>query len=344
MKSKRNARAVAAIALLLTWGAAFAQMPPSSPRNMGNIRLRGGMPFHQPGVATAHTLGAGAQQPDVPALSLTWGIYTFPGSVGTFTADVNKVGHAVGGYGPNVNANLPSNHGFLLKGTKFTTIDYPGAAWTQPNAINDAGVIVGAYGASLSDEHGFKLNLTTYTSIDYPGATGTFALGTNKLGSIVGTWFSPTNPCCSHGFLLSGSVFTSIDYPGAIYTIPFGINKAGEIAGFYGESSGNTHGFLLKSGTFTTFDYPGYSQNYVSDINDSGVIAGGYGDIVIVNGVEYQWEHSYIYQSGTFTTFDAPFGPPAATQIWHMNNYGVVAGFYVDNSSTAYGFEATVGP
>jgi len=344
MKSKRSAWMVVVVTLLLIHSAAFAQLPQSSPEAMKGMRRRGVMPLPQVGSTLAQTTEAGTQQTDAPALSLTWGIYTFPGSVGTFTADVNKAGHAVGGYGPNVNANLPSNHGFLLKGTKFTTIDYPGAAWTQPNAINDAGVIVGAYGASLSDEHGFKLTVTTYTSIDYPGATGTFALGINKLGSVVGTWFSPTNPCCSHGFLLSGGVFTSIDYPGAIYTAPFGVNTAGEIAGFYGDSSGDTHGFLLKSGTFTTFDYPGYSQNYVSDINDSGLIAGGYGDIVTVNGVEYEWEHSYIYESGTFTTFDAPFGPPAATQIWHLNDYGVIAGFYVDNSSTAYGFEAKVGP
>jgi hypothetical protein len=87
MNSERNARAVVAMALLLTCGAAFGQLPPSSPGSMGNMRLRGGMPFPQPGVATAHTPGAGAQQPEVPALSLTWGIYTFPGSVGTFTAD-----------------------------------------------------------------------------------------------------------------------------------------------------------------------------------------------------------------------------------------------------------------
>ena len=278
-----------------------------------------------------------------PALSLTWGIYTFPGTVGSFTACVTKSGHVVGGYGPNNNVNSPSNYGFLLKGTKFTTIQYPGAAWTQPNAINDAGVIVGGYGVSLYDEHGFKLTGTKYTSLDYPGSTTTDPAGINKSGEIVGGWFDTSG--IAHGFLLSKGVFTSIDVPGAYWTVAFGINNAGEIAGWYYDTSFNTHGYLLQSGTFTTLDYPGgYSQNYVADINDSGVIAGGYGDIVFVNGVEYLWQHSYIYQSGTFTTFDAPFGPPAATGIWHLNNQGVISGYYVDNSSTMYGFEATVGP
>jgi hypothetical protein len=229
MKSKKNARAVAAIALLLTCGAALAQLPPSSPRNVGNMRLRGGMPFPQPGVATAHTPWAGAEQPDVPALSLTWGIYTFPGSVGTFTADVNKAGHAVGGYGPNVNANLPSNHGFLLKGTKFTTIDYPGAAWTQANAINDAGVIVGAYGASLSDEHGFKLTFTTYTSIDYPGATGTFALGTNKIGSIVGTWLHRQTRAVRMGSCFPAAFLPALTIPVRFTQPPLGLTKLAKL-------------------------------------------------------------------------------------------------------------------
>ena len=341
MKSTRNTWAVVAIAVLLTCGAAFAQTVPSSPRD---ARLSGRMPFPQLGMAPAHDSDSGAQTAEAPALSLTWGIYTFPGTVGSFTADVNKAGHAVGGYGPYVDANTPSNHGFLLKGTKFTTIDYPGAVYTQPNAISDAGAIVGVYGTSLhsADEHGFKLAGTTYTAIDYPGATeGTVAAGVNKYGDIVGAWGDAST---EHGFLLSKGVFTTIDVPGAFYTIAWSINKAGEIVGWYGASLSESHGFLYSKGTFTTLDYPGYSQNYVADINDSGLIVGGYGDIVTINGVQYEWEHCYIYQSGAFTTFDAPFGPPAATQIWHLNNYSVISGYYADNSSTVYGFEATVGP
>lgn len=260
-------------------------------------------------------------------------------------ASVNKTGHAVGGYGPNINVNSPSNHGFLLKGTKFTTLDYPGAMWTQPNAINDTGLIVGGWGTSLYsvDTHGFKLVGKTYTSIDYPGATdGTGVGGVNKKGDIVGSWSTGSDNC--HGFLLSGGVYSSFDYPGAICTAASGINNAGVIVGWYIDSSLNSHGFILDKGSFSTLDYPGYSQNYVADINDGGVIAGGYGEIVTINGVQYMWEYSYVYESGTFTTVDAPFGPPAATQIWHLNNEGVITGFYADNSSTVYGFEAIVGP
>lgn len=311
---------------------------------MRGMRLRGGMPFSQPAATPARIPEAGTQSPEAFALTLTWGIYTFPGSVGSLTAGVTKSRHVVGGYGPNIDVEIPTNHGFLLKGTKFTTLDYSGAVYTQANGVNDAGVIVGAYGTSLdsADEHGFKLVGTTYTSIDYPAATeGTVASGINKSGEIVGSWGDSTT---SHGFLLSKGVFTSIDVPGAFYTIAWGINSTGEIVGWYGASFSDSHGFLYSKGTFTTLDYPGYSENFVADINDSGVIAGGYGDFVTVNGVEYQWEHCYVYESGQFTTCDAPFGPPAATQVWHLNNYGVISGFYADSSSTVYGFEATIGP
>ena len=341
MKSTRNTWVVVTIALLLTCGAAYAQVQPVTARGMHS---RESLPSRQLTPLPAQTADRGMQPVEAPALSLTWGIYTFPGAVGSFTAGVNKAGHAVGGYGPYVNANTPSNHGFLLKGTKFTTLDYPGAVYTQPDAINDAGVIVGGYGTSLHsvDTHGFKLAGTTYTSIDYPGATdGTAATGINKYGDIVGVW---SDTSTEHGFLLSKGVFTPIDVPGAFYTIAWSINKAGDIVGWYGASVSESHGFLYSKGTFNTLDYPGYSQNYVADINDSGLIAGGYGDTVIINGVGYGWEHVYLYQSGTFTTFDAPFGPPAATQIWHLNNNGVISGYYADYSSTVYGFEAQVGP
>ena len=277
-------------------------------------------------------------------LSFTYGIYTFPGTVGTFVASVNKAGLTVGGYGPNLNTGVVSNYGFLLEGGKFTTIAYPGAAWTQPNAINDDGVIVGGYGHILEEEHGFKLTSgnTPPTSFDYPGAVRTFPFGINNAGDIVGTWWDATT---QHGFLLHKGVFTSIDFPGAAQTIAYGINTAGEIVGEYGDDEYiNTHGFLYSNGQFTTMDYPGgYIGNYAGDINDSGQIIGGYGNVV-VNGTTYLYEGAYIYQNGTFTTLEIPFGPPAGSELWQLNNEGVITGLYADNSSTLYGFEATVGP
>lgn len=338
MKSKANLWPLAVIGLLLICGAAFSQLQPLTTES---IRLHGGMPSPRLGGAPADHVDNGVQPVEAPALSFTFGKIDFPRQLDSGTFGINDKGQIVGGYGTNMAGDGVSDHGFLLQGNKFIAIDYPGAGWTEANAINKYGVIVGQYGATFSDGHGFKLVGTTYTSIDYPGASFTSTNGINKPGDIVGVGVAGG---VYHGFLLSKGVFTSIDVPGALGTFPFAINTAGDIIGEYTNTGSDSHGFLYSGGTFTTIDYPGYSQNYVGGINDKGVIVGGYGDPVTVNGVEYLWEHGYIYESGKFTNVDTPFGPPPVTQPFQINNNGVMVGEYVDNASTVYGFGTKVGP
>lgn len=341
MKLTMKALLITLLCDSLVCGAALAQVQPSL---SGPIHSRFGLPLSRLDAQPMGPANRQSQSSSSPPLSFTFGMIDFPKSVASFASGGNKAKHFVGGYGPGVLLNYPSDHGFLLKGTRFIKINYPGAAWTQPNAISDSDLIVGWYGGSYYEGHGFKLQGSTYKSFDYPGGYFTGAFGVNKLGDIVGGWYDTATSQYSHGFLLSGGVFTSIDVPGAAGTVAYGINSAGKIVGTYLDSSNNTHGFLLDSGTFTTVDYPGYSQNYVGDINDKGVIVGGYGDTVTINGVQYLWEHGYIYESAQFTNADAPFGPPAVTQTWHLSNNNLISGEYVDNSGTVYGYEAKVGP
>lgn len=183
MKPTKMAWVFTVIGPLVLCGAAFAQHPQLSPGGLRGIRPGSTVPSSTFGAASMnHALG----RSESPALSLTWGIYTFPGAVGSLTAGVTKSGEIVGGYGPNIDVSTNSNDGFLLKAGKFSTVSYPGSSWTQPNGISDTGEIVGSYGASATDEHGFTLKGTTYTSFDYPGAAGTFPFGINKTGNIVG--------------------------------------------------------------------------------------------------------------------------------------------------------------
>lgn len=337
MKSTLRTLLVTILGFFLACGAALAQVQPSPG---GPVHSRFGSLTLTMKAQPTTPANRQAQSPGSPDISFTFGMIDFPGQMDSGGSAANVKGEIVGGYGPNMVGNLVTNHGFLLKGTKFTEIDYPGAAYTEPNGMNDSGTIVGQYGASFSDEQGFKLEGKTYTTIDYPGATLTSANAINKPGDIVGYQYSGGT---GHGFLLSKGVFTSIDVPGAIGTDAYGINKNGEIVGTYYDSDGNGHGFLLQNGTFTTIDYPGgYSQNYLGGINDSGVIVGAYGDPTTVNGVSYAWEHSFVYQNGQFTNADVPFGPPAVTQPFGISNNGVIVGEYVDNSGTVYGYEATV--
>lgn len=322
------------LCVFLACAAALAQVQPSP---SGPVHSRFGFPVSRMKAEPTAAADRQAQLPGSLDISFTFGMVDVPGQPASGASGVNDKSEIVGGYGAAFDS------AFLLKGPKFTQIAYPGAAYTDAYAINDAGVIVGQYGMSLTDVQGFKLDEKTYTSVDYPGAVQSYSNGINKHGDIVGGWVDTSG--MYHGFLLSKGVFTSIDAPGATGTDALGINAAGEIIGAYASGDGSSHGFLLQSGTFTTIDYPGgYSQNYLGGINDQVVIVGGYGDNTIVNGVAYATEHAFIYQSGQFTTADVPFGPPAVTQPYQINNNGVMVGDYVDNSGTVYGYEATVGP
>ena len=108
----------------------------------------------------------------------------------------------------------------------FTQLDFPGAESTQPNAINNAGVIVGVYIINSTGPHGFMYSNGTYTNIDFPGAGTPYALAINNLGVVAG----------SHdgfaGFLYSKGKFQSVSVPNVIATGLFGINDHNDIVGF----------------------------------------------------------------------------------------------------------------
>jgi probable HAF family extracellular repeat protein len=74
------------------------------------------------------------------------------------------------------------------------------ALFTNANAINPRGDIVGRYDTADGRTHGYLLSGGEFTSIDFPGATLTTANGINARGDIVGRYFSADG--VQHGFLL----------------------------------------------------------------------------------------------------------------------------------------------
>src|SRR5208282_155400 len=100
----------------------------------------------------------------------------------------------------------------------FTTINVPGAAWTNVNGINDAGQIVGwgsptpgvqASGGGFLDVGG------VFTTVSLPGAGYTYPNGISNNGQIVGYYGGTPG---AHGFLDVSGVFTTINAPGAYLT------------------------------------------------------------------------------------------------------------------------------
>jgi len=82
--------------------------------------------------------------------------------------------------------NAGVDHGFLLSGGNFTTIEPTGATTSFANGINDSGRIVGQYTDSGGTDHGFLFSGGTFTPIDVPGAQATSANDINNVGQIVG--------------------------------------------------------------------------------------------------------------------------------------------------------------
>jgi uncharacterized membrane protein len=159
---------------------------------------------------------------------------------------INDFGQIVGTYSDPV-TNIV--HGFYrdAQGT-YQTIDDPneapgpdGLEFTQLNALNNAGQMVGIYTDSVG-QHGFVYTLGgTFTTIDVPNAQAgtTWASGINNLGEIVG-WYSDTSNVL-HGFYRSANGLRYLTVNDPITTSGTrigGINDHRQIAGSYTFSRG----------------------------------------------------------------------------------------------------------
>src|SRR5436309_2445328 len=89
-----------------------------------------------------------------------------PGAPRTGLTNINNLGQTVGFFRDNAGVD----HGFLLSGGSFTTVEPAGATASFANGINDSGQIVGQYTDASGTDHGFLFSGGTFTPIDVPGA------------------------------------------------------------------------------------------------------------------------------------------------------------------------------
>ena len=92
-------------------------------------------------------------------------------------------------------------HGFVLADGTYTTIDVPGASYTNATGVNASGQIVGRYTLD-GVTHGYLLSGGQIASYDFPGAIFTGATTITANGDILGR-FQDANKVF-HGFLLTG--------------------------------------------------------------------------------------------------------------------------------------------
>ena len=139
-----------------------------------------------------------------------------------------------------------------MSGGTFTSIDPPGALYTEALGINTAGDIVGNYSGADAHQHGFLLHKGVYTTIDFPGATDTWITAINDQGQMAGAYGTGLKQIGKllwpvyHGFVNDNGAFTSFDVPyaGAAGTLAYGLNNKNQLVGFCIDGNGTYFGYI----------------------------------------------------------------------------------------------------
>lgn len=209
-------------------------------------------------------------------------------------------------------------HGFLLSGGKFTTIDIPGALVgatgilpTSLRGISPSGDIVGAFTAPVST--------APWGSPEYCPAAGSLA--------------------CIKGFLYSRGEFSIVLFPGHPGAIPQRITPDGTIYGCYHDFDfmASMVGFARTRFGYTSLAAGGGeladpTQSVLASMNNGGTPNGS--TIIGLHTTDH--DHGYLVRSGEFQSYDVPGS--TNTRIWDINPIGNFVGVYRDNSNKGHGF------
>jgi hypothetical protein len=150
-----------------------------------------------------------------------------------FAQGQDSNGDIVGDYLTGPDGMSGPVHGFILNGSSFTDLSFPGSTETKARGVNDAGVVVGyeATGPVISgfiDDHG------TWITYDHPGADGgTVFEDINDKGLVVGQWthFTPDGPIF-HSFLYDPATNTTreLDPPDhSLFVQAFSVNNLDQV-------------------------------------------------------------------------------------------------------------------
>lgn len=192
---------------------------------------------------------------------------------------------------------------------------------SRPNAINNAGVVVGRLSADDLDRGPsqpfmYDTERRKLTVLSVPGATSAEATDINNLGQIIGNFTDAGG--ADRGFLFSGGTYTVIDRPGYASggTRLGGINDAGTIVGSSYDYA-NPYSFIYRNGSFQDFTADG-RYTVAADINNAEQIVGRVG----VSGTRL----SFVYQAGQSVILDYAATSGGSTWAYTINNLGEVAG------------------
>lgn len=215
----------------------------------------------------------------------------------------------------------------------FSSIDFPGAVFTNAQGINAGGEVVGFYVDTGDRTHGFVLSGGDYRSVDYPNATNTQLRGIGPSGDVVGAYqrANESGAVPIHGFLLTRhGDFYPIDFPGHQNTIAQRILPNGTILGCYHDTDtmGTMHGMAVSRRGFDGI--PEATTMHNGATPDGRLIVGLFTDMMDNRG------KGYFYDGNRLTPFEVPGA--TATAAWDINPAGVAVGVYRDGAGAFHGF------
>ena len=157
----------------------------------------------------------------------------------------------------------------------FTTIQYPGATYTNLDRINDRGeILVETQGGSVNANGAtFLYQNGTFTNLNLSESAGNFAtaVGIDNAGQVLGNTGSYSG---IQNWIYQNGTFTNLNLPGGVEAIS---SNGLTIAGGYGSGLQNWL-YLAEGGNITTiFQQPSYWQSgSISGVNDTGQAVGTY--------------------------------------------------------------------
>lgn len=193
-----------------------------------------------------------------------------------FFNGINDAGTIVGAGVDLLELTFPS---FTLLGEELTAFDYPEAALTFADGINNQGEVVGdfvrtfeaALGAEEEPFQSFHRNeLGEFVELSFPGFAGVLAIDINNHGQIVGGVY--TDEFVQSGFIFDDEGFRVFNHPDG-ETELLAINDHGAMVGsvFDGDT---VRPFVFDEGGFHDFAFPGAAETTVWSINNQGVLVG----------------------------------------------------------------------
>jgi hypothetical protein len=280
---------------------------------------------------------------------------------------INNRGDIVGYY-LDSGAPLPGTHGFVRWANgAFTTFDDPSAnsspVSTAPNAISDAGVIVGSYNDTITG-HGFLRERDgSFITIDGPGTVQTSCLDINIEGETVcqSQFALPDGSLSGLGVLrYSNGKTVTYDAPGA--APPFGtsvgcldscggfggnpaLNVEGDVTGYYSDTSGALHGYVryANGSSFTEFMATGDATFTVPvSINGLRTVVGSYFSPSLPFPILA--EAFVRFANGTVVLFNAPEAGQLGTEPFAINSLNEFTGLWFDANFVGHGFVAAAVP